>query len=94
MANERTERTEAEYELLDVTEWATGLGMNEQRMHMEQVVNDVLAEGVRDGYRLYYDARDGVHLHTPSGLWVWFCLTNGEEDSISVLVIEQDATQK
>jgi hypothetical protein len=67
------QRTEAESDLLDVADWATGLRESERHLQLEPVLNVVLREAARDGYELFYDAREGIHLHTPSGVFIWFC---------------------
>lgn len=84
------ERSEAESELLDITDWAAsmGLGAKERRVRLAQAVNEVLAEAVRDRYRLLFDASDGVHLQTPSGLLVWICPGYGDGEGFTVIVID------
>lgn len=81
------QRTEAESDLLDVAEWATGMRERERRLHLESELNAVLREAAREGYELFYDASDGVHLHTPSGVFIWFC-PSVTGAGLDVLVIE------
>lgn len=84
--------TEAETDLLDVADWTMSLGMStkERRAQLGHAVNEVLAEAVHDGYQLLFDATDGVHLQTPSGLLVWFCPGYGDGEGFAVIVIDAE----
>lgn len=89
MAQWARQRSEAESTLLDLVLSLTGLPGNERHARLTPAVQAVLGEAVRPDYRLIYDPHEGVHLYTPSGLWVWCCPTCGAD--VEVLVTDTAA---
>jgi hypothetical protein len=87
--DEQSQPTSAEVHLLDIISQVTDIESAEARATLAYAVNQVFAECLRKGYVLDFAEGDGIVLHTPSGLKLWFAPLD-ENDRVGVVADTED----
>ncbi|HUY76683.1 MAG TPA: hypothetical protein VMV29_07910 [Ktedonobacterales bacterium] len=84
--------TPNEAHLLTVIEYIQDDDDRQALVTLTDAVNAVLAEALRPGYEIDFAEGDGLVLHTPTGLKVWFAPSDEDSKVVVLATIQNDGT--